>query len=444
MARLPPLISGGVPLVGHAVEFLKEPLDLLARGYQEGGEIFSLRLGRQSAVVLLGPEHNHLFFEETDRRLSIREAYPFMSRMFDEGFFFFAEPEQYLRQRNLIIQRFQGRQMTSYVSVMALETTQLITRLGEAGEFDLIPTLGPLVMNIAAHAFLGADFRHWLGGSFFALFRDFSNGMDPIIPGWLPLPRIVRSHKARAQLHAMIGDLIAARRRQPADPPDFLQALVTSHYPDGSAVPDMILIHLILLLVWAGHETTAGQVSWGLIDLLQHPEALERVRANQHEVLGDTLDLDAAEARRLQQIEWALKETERLHPVAFILMRLVQEELVVDDFSIPPGTILLLTPWFSHRLQEVYPDPARYLPERHDPARAEAPPYSLIGFGGGAHRCAGVNFAYQEMKVVITLLLQAFDLELVDPAPRPVAGSHTKWPASPCRVRYRRRVHARV
>ena len=63
----------------------------------------------------------------------------------------------------------------------------------------------------------------------------------------------------------------------------------------------------------------------------------------------------------------------------------------------------------------------------------------LVGFGGGVHRCLGVHFAYLEMTVVLARLLQWFDLELQDTDPRPVAGPKTKWPASPCRVRYRRR-----
>ena len=49
--------------------------------------------------------------------------------------------------------------MHRYVTTMADETFALMERLGEEGTFDLIPTLGPLVMHIAAHAFLGDDFR---------------------------------------------------------------------------------------------------------------------------------------------------------------------------------------------------------------------------------------------------------------------------------------------
>ncbi len=63
----------------------------------------------------------------------------------------------------------------------------------------------------------------------------------------------------------------------------------------------------------------------------------------------------------------------------------------------------------------------------------------LIGFGAGVHRCLGVHFAYLEMTVVLTQILRRYDLQLVDPDPQPVPGIKTKWPQTPCRVRYRAR-----
>ena len=54
-------------------------------------------------------------------------------------------------------------------------------------------------------------------------------------------------------------------------------------------------------------------------------------------MLGDGRDLSMTEVRQLQRMEWALKETERLHPVAFVLMRKAAETLTWQGFRIPPG-----------------------------------------------------------------------------------------------------------
>lgn len=437
-----PAVSGGLPGIGHGAEFLRDPIGLLERGYRERGRMFSLRLGPRTAVVLLGPEHHQFFFRETDKRLSIRTAYPFFVRMFDERFYFFAGMDEYQRQRALVVPRFQGKQLAGYVDIMADETEKLIAELGERGEFDLVHTLGPLVMRIAARSFLGEDFSRRMGDEFFAEFRRFSDGMEVVLPLWLPLPRLVRSRRARADLHAKLGALIAERRRSPIDPPDFLQTLVEARYAEsadgeGGEVPVDVLVNLLLLFAWAGHETTTGHISWALIDLLQNPHEIDALRAEQAEQIGG--DLDGAgleEYRKLRRIDWALHETERLHPVAYILMRSAAVDIEHAGIAIPKDTMVMVAPAVAHRLPEIFPEPDRFLPDRF--AGQDDPP-SLIGFGGGLHRCLGMHFAYLEMRVVLSLLLARYDFELVDKDLKPVPGPKTKWPASPCRVRYRAR-----
>jgi sterol 14-demethylase len=434
----PPLVSGARPVVGHVPEFMRDPMAVLERGLREHGQLFAVRLGRAPTVVLLGPGHNRFFFSETDKRLSIRSAYPYFVRMFDAGFYFFGGPDEYRRQRALVLPRFQGRQLAGYVDAMAARTREVAQRLGDRGEFDLIETLGPLVMRIAAHAFLGPELGSHLGLDFFERFRRFSGGMEQVLPLWLPLPRLLRARTARDDLRRLVGGMIRQRRAQPVDPPDFLQTLVGAHYDDGEPVPDLVLVNLILMLTWAGHETTAGHVSWALIDLLRHPEELEKVREEQRLVLDG--DLDLKQINRLTQLDRALHETERLHPVAYVLAREAAETFGYEGYEIRRGTRILVSPAVSHRLPDVYPDPDRFWPDRFaDDSRAL---HGLVGFGGGVHRCLGVHFAYLEMKVIISVLLRDYDLELVDRDVQPVPGTRTKWPQRPCRVRYRRTVPA--
>ncbi|OLB64458.1 MAG: cytochrome P450 [Actinobacteria bacterium 13_2_20CM_2_72_6] len=438
----PPLLSGARPIVGHIPEFMRDPIATLARGHREQGDVFGLRIGPKPTVVLLGPEHNRFFFAETDKRLSIRSAYPFFMRMFDDEFYFMGAPDEYRRQRALVLPRFQGRQLNGYITAMAAQTRDVERQLGDSGEFDLIGTLGPLVMRIAAHAFLGPELGSRLGMDFFERFRRFSGGMEQIVPLWVPIPRLVRARRARDDLRRLVGDMIRERRARPVDPPDFLQTLTEARYEDGEPVPDLVLINLILMLTWAGHETTAGHVSWAFIDLLRHPEELSRVRAEQNAVLDGTDEPDLKAINRLTYLDWALHETERLHPVAYAIGRSAAETFEYQGYEIRRGTNVMISPAVSHRLPEIYPEPDEFRP-----ARFESDPrgmHGLAGFGGGVHRCLGVHFAYLEMKVIIAMLLRDYDLELVDPDPQPIPGTKTKWPQSPCRVRYRRKVTATV
>lgn len=438
MSSLPPAVSGGRPVLGNTLEFMRDPVAVLERGHREHGRMFTVRLVGRRAVVLLGPEHNRFFFAETDQRLSMRDGMPYFPRMFDPDFYVFGSPDEYRRQRQIVLPGFQGRQMDDYVAVMEQQTRVLADELGERGTIDLVAALGPLVMRIAAYAFLGPDFGRRMGLEFFEEFRRFSAGMDPVAPTWLPLPHLVRSRRARNRLRVALGRLIEQRRREPADPPDFLQLLAEARYEDGTRVPDLVLINLVLMLTWAGHETTTGHVSWALIDLLQHPEELDKVLDEQRRILAGTDRLTRHSLHQLAHLDRALHETERLHPVAHILARGATEAIPYQGYLIPAKTLVLLAPSVSHRLPDVYPEPDRYHPDRFvaDPRGMR----DLIGFGGGVHRCLGVHFAYLEMMVVVTTLLRQFEFELVDRDPQPIPGQKTKWPQSPCRVHYHRRV----
>ena len=144
-----PLLDGATPLIGHLAQFFRDPVALLKRGYRARGRMFALNMMGRRMNVMLGPEHNRFFFEETDKLLSIRESMPFFLKMFSPDFYSFAEMDEYLRQRAIIMPRFKAASMKQYVPVMAEESLNLVNRLGDEGEFDLIPTLGPVVMDIA-------------------------------------------------------------------------------------------------------------------------------------------------------------------------------------------------------------------------------------------------------------------------------------------------------
>ncbi len=437
-----PQLDGGKPLLGHVTDFFKDPVSVLRKGYQTKGKLFSFKIMGRRMNVMLGTEHNKFFFEETDKLLSIRESMPYFLKMFSPDFYSFAEMDEYLRQRAVIMPRFKAAAMKQYVGIMAEESLNLVDRLGDEGEFDLIQTLGPVVMDIAAHSFMGREFHEKLGHEFFELFRDFSGGMEFVLPLWWPTPKMIRSQRAKKKLHAILQEWIDKRRAAPLDPPDFFQGMIDQKYPDGSPIKDEIIRHLILLLVWAGHETTAGQVSWAIADLIQNKDYQAVLRAEVSNVMGssDGRDFSWEQAIAMTKMDLALRETERLHPVAFILSRKANEDIERDGYLIKKGDFVLLAPSVTHRMTETWVEPDRYNPERFNPENADAQieSNSLVGFGGGMHRCAGVNFARMEMKAIVAILLQHYDMELMDEV-KPIAGAGTYWPAQPCRVRYKKR-----
>ncbi len=435
----PPVVSGGQPMLGHTIEFIRDPVTLFKRGWREHGNVFSTRVGGRNTVVLLGPEANKFVLSETGKSFSMRPAYSFLAEMFSPSFYFIAEPDEYNRQRDLLLPRFRGHQLGTYVEIMEREVLAMIDRLDDQGEVDLITTLGPLVMRIAAHAFIGEQFSSRLGDDYFDEYRRFSAGVDPLTPSWLPLPHRVRSRRAAARLRAAFADQLRKRAVDRVDPPDLLQTLADASRRADDPVPESTLVDLVLGLTWAGHETTVGHLAWAFVELLRRPHELRRLRDEQRDLVDGNEPLTPAGIRQLSHLDRFLREVERMDPVVALIPRAAERTIEYDGYRIPAGSWVFLAPAISHRLPETFPDPDQFNPDRYlDNPRSVG---ALIGFGGGMHRCLGVNFAYLEMKVVLVRLLQRFDLELVDD-PQPVRGWKAKWPSSPCRVRYRRRTVA--
>jgi cytochrome P450 len=105
-------------------------------------------------------------------------------------------------------------------------------------------------------------------------------------------------------------------------------------------------------------------------------------------------------------------------------------------YTIPAGTVVLYSPFVSHRLADQFPDPGRFRPERFDPAGGATPaPYAYIPFGGGGRACLGAGFAMMEIRTVLAMILQRYRLDLAPGPPIRLAVRLTLQPRDPLMMR---------
>ena len=195
--------------------------------------------------------------------------------------------------------------------------------------------------------------------------------------------------------------------------------------------------------MFAGHETTAGQAAWTIILLLQHPHYLERVLDELEEVAPVGVHIDPKRMVQLDHIEWAVREVERLRPSAEMLMRVAKEEIEFGDYLVPAGWLVQVAQEIGHKLPAYFDQPEQFDPLRFAPDRAEDKQhrFGLFGFGGGTHKCTGMNFANNEMTIITALLFREFELELVTQKPQIERGLGASRPSETV-IRYRRRTVA--
>ena len=263
-----------------------------------------------------------------------------------------------------------------------------------------------------------------------------------------------RSLAARRWLDRYLLDLIAQRRAAasstatPAAPTDMLDLLLQAQRArqngtagvGGSAAPlsDRQIVDHIILLLFAGYETTAGAVSWLLIELLrQPPHILARVREEIHAEDHDA-PVTLEGIKNTPYLDAVIKESLRLHPAQHVSIRGVSAPWSYAGRVVPAGWSVMIAPMYTHRMPEYFADPERFDPERFLPPREEdrTHPYALVEFGGGAHACLGSGIAKLVMKAMVTKVLRRYELTLMPgqdftpvfiPAGRPRGGARVRY-----------------
>jgi sterol 14-demethylase len=446
--RCPPELRGGLPFLGHALAFGRNPVGLLQRGRERYGGIFSFRLLGKRVAVLTGPRANEAFFHADCDVLNAKAAYRFTVPLFGPGIAYDALPERMDEQINFFIRALSERRLRTYAGYINEEVETYLEQLGDAGEIDLLTLTNELTVFIASRCLIGREFRQNVSTEFAQLYHDLEGGINLLAFFWpyLPLPSFRRRDRARVRMVEIISKLIADRRARGTVEEDFLQTLMTARYADGTALTEDDITGMLLSLIFAGQHTSAVQAAWAGVELLSHPQYLSRVRGEQQNLLDERQELTFEALHEMVLLERAIQESERLHPPLVMLMRQVLREFTYQQYTLPPGWLAMVSPAVSHRLAEVFAEPNRYDPDRFAPPRQEhkKAKHAIITFGGGRHGCIGLTFAYLQVKAIWSVLLRRFELELLDPNPQPNYATFVVGPRPPCRLRFRRKQRAVV
>ncbi|MFF8594732.1 cytochrome P450 [Streptomyces sp. NPDC015220] len=190
-------------------------------------------------------------------------------------------------------------------------------------------------------------------------------------------PTVADTMAARDLLEEYLGDLIDRKRKEPGD--GLLDELVRQRTAGDE--PDRAeLVALAVILLVAGHETTANMISLGTFTLLQHPDRLAELR-------GDPALLPQA-----------VEELMRLLSIADGLVRQATEDIEVAGTTIRAGDGVLFATSVINRDQDVYAAPDSL--DLHRPTRHH------VAFGFGTHQCLGQNLARTELEIALGALIR--------------------------------------
>jgi len=444
----PPILSRGWPFLGHLLELRRDPLALMRRVRAECGEVGEFNLAGHRIVLLTGVEAQEAFFRAPDEQLDQAAAYPFMKPIFGEGVVFDATPEQ--RKQAMRNQSLRDNQMRGHAEKIAAEVERMTADWPAEGEIDLLAFFAELTLYTSSTCLIGKSFRDELTTDVASIFMDLERGTDALayVNPYLPIPALRARDRARRELVARIERVFEKRERSGEQYDDLFQILHGLRDANGKRrYTDDQITGMFISMMFAGHHTTSVVSSWGMIELLRHPEWLHKVVAELDEIYADGRDVSYQALREIPLLECTLKEALRLHPPLVILMRKVRSDFRYEGFTVPAGKLVAASPAISNRLPENFPDPDAYHPERYLPGREEdRQSFAWIPFGAGRHRCVGAAFAMMQLKAIFSILLRRFEFELAQPHDS-YADDLSKMVVAvrqPCRARYRRRAVERA
>ncbi|HST85023.1 MAG TPA: cytochrome P450 [Kineosporiaceae bacterium] len=223
----------------------------------------------------------------------------------------------------------------------------------------------------------------------------------------LPSPSRRRLRRSVATLDDVCAQVVDRRRRRGIQPEDndVLAVLLRA----SGELSDREIRDELVTLVIAGHETVASSLTWTLHLLAGAPLVQKQLHAELDEVLssGQGRAPRWSDLPALGYTRAVVDESLRLYPPAWVITRRAIAEDRVDGVIVPPGTLLLISPWLLHRREESWPDPLRFDPTRFLGAGEQSRRREgYLPFGAGPRLCIGRDFALVEATLVLAALLR--------------------------------------
>jgi cytochrome P450 len=290
------------------------------------------------------------------------------------------DPPDHTRLRRLVAKAFTPKTVENLRPDIARLTDELLDEFeAQSGDVDVISALAlPLPMAVIGEM-LGIPEATRVELQPHVRIAAATLELNP------PLEQLEAAARASKVIAEHLEGLIESRRAQPTD--DLLSEL--AHVEEaGDQLSHNELISTVMLLFGAGFETTTNLIGNGLLALLDHPDEMQRLRADP------------------SLMKTAVEELLRWDSPVQVDGRTVLEAVDAHGIAVPAGENFVTLLGAANRDPRVFPDPDRF-----DVGRVGQAPAS---FGGGIHYCLGAALARAEGAVVFERLLERFPV--IEPA----------------------------
>ena len=418
----------GPPLVGHTLAFVRDATGLVDRMRRKHGPNFRLRMFGHPVFVIGDPDAVRFALLDRDDNFSSRLGWQqSIGELFSRGLML-RDFEEHRMHRSIMQGAFRAEALRAYTEMMSPMIERGIAGWHESGDFRFYPAIKKLTLDLAAEVFLGIP----LGEEADRLNRAFTDSVQAsiaLIKKEVPGLSYRRGMNGRRTLERFFSERIAEKRAGSGR--DMFSELCRATNESGERFTDRDVVDHMIFLLMAAHDTTTSSLTSLAYRLALDTDWQERLR--QEALALGTRALAYEDKDRLPATDLAFKEALRLHPPVPFIGRRTLRETRVGGIDLPAGTPISICSLVTHFLDDHWTQPQRFDPDRFSAERREDKGHSHLyyPFGGGAHMCLGMHFAYLQVKAFLVQFLRRYRFRLVPghrvtmipiPIPRPREG----------------------
>jgi cytochrome P450 len=377
----------GWPLIGKTLDVLADPKGQIERQAAKYGLVYRSHLFGETSLVMLGPEANELLLFDQAKLFSSALGWGLiLGLLFPRGLMLLDFDEHRLHRRALSV-------------------------AFKAGPMLFYPAMKQLTLDLAATSFLGAGIGPEVD-EITRAFIDMVAASVAVIRKPLPGTKMARGVKGRERIVAYFSEQIPIRRANGGE--DLFSQLCRATHEDGALLSTQDIVDHMSFLMMAAHDTLTSSLTSFVAELAANPQWQVRLRDEVTALgvaSGEPTTFDNLEA--MQLTEMAFKEALRLKPPVPSMPRRAVRDFTFKGYAIPAGTMIGVNPLFTHHMPEIWPDPETFDPMRFtEQAQRTRHRFAWVPFGGGAHMCLGLHFAYMQAKCFARHFLQNLSVSL--------------------------------
>ncbi|XXT20163.1 cytochrome P450 [Sorangium sp. So ce429] len=392
-----------------------DPIRFLVDAANTYGDTFRYTLDGRTAVVVSHPYHvRHVLREVSIYSKAGTPDLMMLRPMLGDGLMTSVD-EAWEWQRKLVQPAFHAARVEAFARHIVALTEDMLATWARAAStstpIDVAAELGTLTLRIVSRCLFGVDVADDAGA-----YADAMKAMNLFAAS-----RGAGAIEARSQFHAGLATItriaqtiVEARRRSSAGHDDLLATLLEARAArTGQALTPRQLRDQICTLLIGGGETTGQAVTWSLHLLGQHRAWFSRIREEARALLDEAAPT-AASASQLGVTWMVAQEAMRLYPPVWLMSRVALRHDTIGGYSVPAGSLVIVSPYLVHRHPAFWEEPDRFDPERFTPERAKArPAHAYLPFSSGPRVCVGQALATLEVRIVLAMIARRFTLRPV-------------------------------